>query len=83
MSLVERTDGGGARKVAMFHTICTNVANSSINSDKKRLELDSHADTNVLVKGYLVVHAFDRLVNVTRYDTEGGSECFLECNMCL
>ena len=50
------------------------VANSSINSDKTRLELDSHADTTVLGKGYLVVHDFDRPVNVTGYDPEDGSK---------
>ena len=50
------------------------VANSSINSDKTRLELDGHADTNVIGRGCLVVHAFDRLVNVTVYDTEDVSK---------
>ena len=44
------------------------VANSSINSDKKRLEMDSHADTTVLGKSCLVVHGFDRPINVTGYD---------------
>ena len=45
------------------------VANYSIYSIKTRLELDSHADSTVLGKGYLVVYDFDRPVNVTGYDT--------------
>ena len=44
------------------------VANSSINSDKTRLKLNSHADTTVLGKVCLVVHGFDRPINVTGYD---------------
>ena len=50
------------------------VANSSINSDKTRFEIDSHADTTVLGKCCLVVHNFDRPVNVTGYDPEDGSK---------
>ena len=38
--------------------------------------MDSNADTNVLVKGCLVVHNFDRPVNITGYDTEYGSKVF-------
>ena len=49
------------------------VASSSINSDKTRLELDSHADTTVLGNFFLVVHDFDRPVNVTGYDLEYGN----------
>ena len=36
--------------------------------------MDSHADTTILVKGYLVVHYFDMPVNVTGYDTEDVSK---------
>ena len=50
------------------------VANSSINSDKKRLELDRHADTNVLGKSSLMVHDFDRSVNVIGYYPDDGSK---------
>ena len=50
------------------------VSKSSLNIEKTRLELDSHADTTVLGKGYLVVHDFDRPVNVTGYDPEDGSK---------
>ena len=52
------------------------LSNSSINSDETRLELDSHVDTTVLVKGCLVVHDFDRPVNVTGYYPEGVSKNF-------
>ena len=38
------------------------------------LELDIHADTTVLGKCCLVVHYFDRPVNVTGYDPEDGSK---------
>ena len=48
------------------------VANYSINSDKTRLELDSHDDTTVLGKVFLVVHDFGRPVNFTGCDTEDG-----------
>ena len=50
------------------------VANSSINSDKTRLELGSHTDTTVLEKCCLVVHDFYRPVNVTIYYPEYGSK---------
>ena len=76
MSLVEDKVDGGARKVATVHTMRIKVANSSIYSDKTRLEMDSHADTTVLGKGCLVVYDFDRPVNVTEYDPEEGSKCF-------
>ena len=36
--------------------------------------MDSHADTTLLGKGFLVVHDFDRPVNVTGYDHEDGSK---------
>ena len=49
------------------------VANSSISSDEIRLGMYSHADTTVLGKGCLVVHDFDRPVNVTGCDPEDGS----------
>ena len=50
------------------------VSNSSLNIGKTRLELDSHADTTVLGKGYLVVHYFDKPVNVNGYDPKDGSK---------
>ena len=52
------------------------VANSSINRDETRLGLDCHADTTVLGKCCIVIHDFDRPVNVTGYDPEDGSKFF-------
>ena len=48
------------------------VANSSINSDKTRLELDTHNDTTVIGKVFFVVHDFDRPIIFTEYDPEDG-----------
>ena len=64
----------GSRKVATVCTIIINVDKYPINSDETRLGLDSNSDTTVLVKGCLVVHDFDRPVNVTGYDPEDGSK---------
>ena len=52
------------------------VANSLINSDKTRLELDSRSDTTVLEKCSLGLHDFDRPVKVTGYDPEDVSKVF-------
>ena len=52
----------------------TKVANSLIYSAKNSLELDSHVDTKVLGKVCLVVHDFDRSVNVIGYKSEYGSK---------
>ena len=68
------TGGGGARKFATVPTMRTQVANSLINSDKTRLELDTHNDTTVIGKVFLVVHDFDRPVIFTEYDPEDGSK---------
>ena len=51
------------------------VANYSINSDKTSLEMDIHVDNNVLGKGCLILHDFDRPINVTVYNPEDGSKC--------
>ena len=74
LSLVEGASGGGASKVAMVCTMGIKVAKYSINSDKTRLELDSHTGTTVVGKVCLMVHDFDRPVNVTGYDPEDGSK---------
>ena len=58
----------------MVSTMWIKVANSSINSDKTRLKLNSHADTTVLGKVCLVVHGFDRPVKITGYYPEYGSK---------
>ena len=76
MSLVERKGGGGARKFSKVRTMQFKVANSQIKSDKTRLELDSRADTTVLVKSCFVLHGFYRPLNVTGYDPEDGSKVF-------
>ena len=60
--------GGGYRKFSTVHKMRIKVDNSSINSDQTRLGLDSHAGTTVLGNFCLVVHDFDRPVNVTEYD---------------
>ena len=51
----------------MVRTMRIKVDNSSINSDKTGLEMYSRADTAVPLKGFLLVHDFDRPVNVTGY----------------
>ena len=83
MSLVEGKGVGVSRKIATFHIMRIKVAISSINSDKTRLELDSHADTTVIGKCCLVVHYFDTPVNVTGYDPEDGSKVFLNVKVVL
>ena len=72
MPLVERTGGGGHRTFSTIRRMRIKVANSSINSNKTRLELCSQDDTTVLVKGCLVVNDFDRTVNITKYDPKDG-----------
>ena len=56
----------------MVRTMRIQVANSSINSDKTRLELDTHNDTTVIGKVFFVVHDFDRPIIFTEYDPEDG-----------
>ena len=48
------------------------VAHASVASSKPKIELDSHADTCVVGDNCLVIHNYNRLVNVYSYDPKDG-----------
>ena len=49
---------------------------SSNNPLEKCLELDSHADTAVLVAGALIIQSYDQPVEVVGYDPQQGLQTF-------
>ena len=66
---------GASSSVATVFNIHTKVENSSC-SIKKRIEIDIHADTNVLGSECLVIHDFGRPIKVKGYYTKDGSKIF-------
>ena len=60
----------------MFIPRVSNVAAEARNDKETTLELDSHADTSVLGRGYLVIANFNEPVNVQGYDPALGSNTY-------
>ena len=64
------------RKVSAVRTMrlpARGVSLLSVSGDESRTEADSHADTFVVGKNALIVHDFNRPVNVVGYDESNGS----------
>ena len=60
-------------KISVTKTFKLNSFNSELSVHETRSELDSHADTCVVGKEALIVHDFDRTVNVSGFDESLGT----------